>query len=1134
MQKFRHLTVMQKGFYTLFMCLFAWQAQAAVVIPEGPLESYQLHSEIEGYLSPQKSWSIASKAPAREHFKDYSKLDWRQIRDSIGWIRVELDNPNDTERELTFFSRDTFYPLHAYRESNDGALELVGGVSHLNTGKPLDSASGALSLTVRIKAKERIVYYLQIQRKNPKISIPFYLSDKVYFEKEQRLISYLTGLLAGIAIIMAIYNAFHFIHLRETPFFLYALYAGFYALCFLWGYNVPATVSDDLWIRQHWDMIYVWSTETLVISICVLIDSLLRLRQEDPPFSLIFRSLPVFILANLVIQSLTSMRYQDQIASIYQNGFGLMALWAGVRSYRRGYHPALYFLIGWGIFLGANAYFTLARIGVFPSNFLTDWAVAFGAAAEMLVVSLALSDRVKIEQEQAQEKIYALNEQLNLTNAELEKNLETLKKSEAARTQFFHNTSHELRTPLNGILGYIGLILRGQAGTIPDNTYSILQKVLRLSDSLKMQINTILDLAQAKKGELTVAGSEVHLHSFVEQVTQLAEGLCHHQRHVRFSNELHIDHGEAPTFLTDYDKVFAMTRNLISNAIKFSPTTRDNHVQFHVHRRKNWLIIEVIDEGIGIPEDMLEKVFNEFVQVSGEERRRYEGTGLGLTLVRNFATALEGKIEVTSKLHQGSRFTLKIPELSQTDSLRKAEEKDLSFAEVQSTISRDQQHLPSSAQELKDSFLVVVDDHPENCEILTKMLEYHGATTQAFQDGRQAINAMQMKRPDLLLLDMMMPEFSGEDVLEEMRAHPELKKIPVIVLTARAGESDRLQCFAIGADDYLAKPILEPEIVLRIRNILHRVRLTKEIAALEANLKLTLVGEILRENIQETQILKQTSEGMEEVAQEFPHLIDSLLPKEGAWARLNTSGDFVFDPSLLSTHMIEQAFLSGYSVKDPLLRQLYYFLSGLQISDSDREKLGLEARTWEPTRLRAVAAAFHILSSFLEGEQAYGRLNRLLSSILPLCQESYLGSKPAKVVDLLENIWSNNQNTSDMIIQKELAGIEWPLPEGDVLAFLYQALHIVLRACYKAQVPRPMTLYFQVSAEQPQHLYLSIRPQHAGGFASFVLTKFEQETLERLAQKIQLKLDIKLSSDTLSLSLSLEQESFQDRPALAS
>ncbi len=431
-----------------------------------------------------------------------------------------------------------------------------------------------------------------------------------------------------------------------------------------------------------------------------------------------------------------------------------------------------------------------------------------------------------------------------------------LVEKEKARTLFFHNTSHELRTPLNGIIGFLQLVLKGRYGAIPEQANAQLAKSLRLADALKNQVNTILDIAKSRRGDLQKRNQLVSLTELKESADNLADGLRLKNENLTYVSQLNLSK-EGPDFISDQEKILTIVRNLLGNAFKFSAPDRINHISFELrYSSQKILQISVQDTGIGIAREYHQKIFEEFAQVQGDARRTYEGTGLGLTMVRDLVKLLGGTIKVDSAPGVGSTFTIQIPSHDKVDAKLQEPEEHHTKEEVENlrlahmrdrnaTASTAAPQAPSQVQTPKISRawnVLIIDDTETNCEVIHEILQEEGYRSSFQLSGRAGLIAMKKLKPDLVLLDMMMPEMSGEDVLKAMKAEPGLQDVPVVLITARASEEDRLVGLKLGVDDYLAKPIVAEELLLRVHNLLERHNLLREVERYQAMDKMVQMG----------------------------------------------------------------------------------------------------------------------------------------------------------------------------------------------------------------------------------------------------------------------------------------------------
>ncbi len=290
----------------------------------------------------------------------------------------------------------------------------------------------------------------------------------------------------------------------------------------------------------------------------------------------------------------------------------------------------------------------------------------------------------------------------------------------------------------------------------------------------------------------------------------------------------------------------------MGNAFKFADPKRDNEVTLNIRFVNDELSIEVKDTGIGIAAEQQKEIFKEFVQAEGHASRSYEGSGLGLTMVKQFVELMNGTVAVKSEVGAGSMFTVCIPggkEVHLTSNRPGHSQQPNTrgsgdVAEVISKVAAEeamQKNLTAVANDqITDSAVIisnkkdgrykvlVVDDNPINCEVLRDILEGSGYNVITALGGHECLDILRKQSVDLVLLDLMMPHLSGEDVIKQCKKEEKLRDIPIIVVTARASQDDRLYVLATGADEYLAKPIISDEIILRVRNTTARLELLHE------------------------------------------------------------------------------------------------------------------------------------------------------------------------------------------------------------------------------------------------------------------------------------------------------------------
>jgi len=363
---------------------------------------------------------------------------------------------------------------------------------------------------------------------------------------------------------------------------------------------------------------------------------------------------------------------------------------------------------------------------------------------------------------------------------------DALDKAEAAthvKSQFLANMSHELRTPMNAIIGYSEMLMEdaedlGQQDFVPD-----LKKIHSAGTHLLALINDILDLSKVEAGKM-----ELYLEDF--DVKDVIDGVCAtvgplvSKKGNELVVEVAVDVGEMHSDLT---RVRQVLFNLMSNAAKF---TEDGSITVRAQRddARETIVFEIADTGIGMSARQMKNLFVPFTQADASTTRQYGGTGLGLSLCKQFCDLLGGSVGVSSELGEGSTFRVELP--------ARSERRPSSEVEPERRSS-----LPMHEPE---GVVLVIDDDPAARELMARSLTRGGYAVMMAASGADGLNIAEEKRPDVVVLDVLLPKQDGWEVLTAFKAHPTLNDVPVVLVTM---VDDRSRGYALGATDYLTKPV---------------------------------------------------------------------------------------------------------------------------------------------------------------------------------------------------------------------------------------------------------------------------------------------------------------------------------------
>ena len=388
------------------------------------------------------------------------------------------------------------------------------------------------------------------------------------------------------------------------------------------------------------------------------------------------------------------------------------------------------------------------------------------------------------------------------SEAQLQLANEELIRATRLKDEFLANMSHELRTPLNSILGMNEGLQDEVFGSISERQLKALQTIESSSTHLLALINDILDVAKIESGQVNLDLAVTNIESlctsslaFVKQqaLTKRIQLISRIPKYL-------------PEIMIDERRIRQVLINLLNNAVKFTLeggtiTLEVSKVQLERSTTNltalNYLKIAVIDTGIGISAENIQKLFQPFIQIDSALNRQYTGTGLGLALVKKLVELHGGTVELTSELGVGSCFALSLP-------LNVGEPE---IEETKSDLSEQAQIGQSQTKKLISPLILLAEDNNANVRTFTSYLEAKGYRMLLAIDGQQAIAIAKSNPPDLILMDIQMPVMDGIEAIKQIRLNPDLVDIPIIALTALAMAGDREKCLAVGANEYLTKPV---------------------------------------------------------------------------------------------------------------------------------------------------------------------------------------------------------------------------------------------------------------------------------------------------------------------------------------
>jgi len=470
---------------------------------------------------------------------------------------------------------------------------------------------------------------------------------------------------------------------------------------------------------------------------------------------------------------------------------------------------------------------------------------------------------------------------------------EKLEEVDRMKSHFFANISHEFRTPITLILGPVEQML---SGSFRGNLKEQYQMILRNGRRLLRLINQLLDLSKLESGRMTLRVSKYNIVELVKNFIQCFESLAK-RKNILLEFDAEKEH---ISLYVERDKIEKILNNLLSNAFKFTPeqgkisvqiTADKPHKSLSAKLNKNrsylsdksqneWLTISISDTGIGIESDRLEKIFDRFYQIDDSQKREYEGSGIGLSLTRELVELHHGVLKVESEPGKGSTFFIYLPlgkdhfskdEICETEDLSL-----LADNSIMDDIFTEADYKHTSDNNLNLPRLLIVEDNADMRSYLSGHLVHEFRIIEA-KDGQDGFHKATEEIPDIVISDVMMPGMDGFELCHKIKTDTRTSHIPLILLTARAESSHKIEGLETGADDYLVKPFIAEELMVRSKNLIEQRRKLKERFGRETNFSFN----DLSNNQADNRFMQNLMTIVDENLSEFGFNIEDLSGKLG-------------------------------------------------------------------------------------------------------------------------------------------------------------------------------------------------------------------------------------------------------------
>ena len=476
-----------------------------------------------------------------------------------------------------------------------------------------------------------------------------------------------------------------------------------------------------------------------------------------------------------------------------------------------------------------------------------------------------------------------LENQVNERTDSLKKALEKVQKADNAKSTFLANVSHEIRTPLNAIIGFSERLANNE--DLFNENKKQAEIINTSANSLLSIINDILDISKIESGTFEINLEKTNIHLICEHVIEL---FSKNASQKNIDLVFNIDSEISTWILTDEVRIRQVLSNILSNAIKFTPN--DGKVELNIKnikqtKTKSFIKIEIIDSGIGIAKEKLDKIFKPFIQIDNKLNRQYQGTGLGLSISSYILKALHSKINVESTVNQGTMFWF---DLESDIYISNSLEEELAPKAIVSEKKKNK--IQKNSDEIQ---MLVAEDNSANQELISYILEKMNIHFKIVSNGKEAVALYKAEKFDLVLMDINMPILDGVAALNQIREYEKenaYKNTPIIALTANAIKGDKEKFISLGMDDYLSKPINTNALLeilknyfsindenirnkkINIKNIQYRLGISENIA----NLILAKFKKEIGKDLEELEVLIKKDDE-EQIIQKAHYLKNSCL-----------------------------------------------------------------------------------------------------------------------------------------------------------------------------------------------------------------------------------------------------------------
>ena len=772
----------------LICLIFSSQISAQLDI-SNQTDSYTISHEMRWLEDKSRTYEINSVlTPSVDlQFKPLKKKRFNQgYSDSNYWFHLPIYYvQQDTEKPDKQWILEIDYPLleslDVYIKRQDQSIE------HIQLGTRVAFAERPLQyknflIPVDIQPGETFDIYMKLHTSSSvRMLATLHSSTGLLEDKILTMTGY--GLFFGTMIAMICYNFFIYLSLKEKS---YLLYIG-YIISFTFlqiaisGYGFQYLWPETPWFNTHAITFLMLVCSFLALRFCL---AFLSLAKNAPKITRTINFASVGCLSALALTLILPYALMIKYSIATTLLTNVFIIFAGIWALKNGNYTARFFLLAWACLLIGVSIQALMVIHIVPDNVFTANASAIGVSFEVILLSLALGDRINQNQKDNQHLEQVSQQRMQQAHEELRKSLSKEEQNNRLKDQFLATISHELRTPMNGVEGALELL---NPEKFNKKQLNYIEAAKHSARDMTELIEAILRFSEIQSGALTIKPSPFELRSVFHPAALKFRKDCHNKG---LEFHWHIDK-ELPNYiLADQEQLLLIINQLTDNAIKF---TSKGYVTVNIWQDEfegnPELVFSVSDTGEGIPTDQLDNIFHGFHQLDGRDNRRHTGLGIGLAICHQLSLIMNGRLHVESVVNKGTNISLHLPLVA----------------------SREQEQMittESAPSVGKKNVVLIAEDNPVNQMVLRSMLEKLGCIVLTADNGQEAIRVLDQQPVDLIMMDCQMPTVDGFEATRLIRASKALyNDIPIIAVTANAMTGDSTRCIAAGMNDYIKKPI---------------------------------------------------------------------------------------------------------------------------------------------------------------------------------------------------------------------------------------------------------------------------------------------------------------------------------------